>query len=293
MSKNLTLQDLSISLMMPNRLVRPSPWVEHIPFAFYIIKLLKPNVLVELGTHKGNSYCAFCQAVSRLNLSTKCYAVDTWEGDEHGGFYGPNIFLDLKKHHDPLYGRFSRLLKMTFDDALRYFSDGTIDLLHIDGLHTYEAVKHDYENWVPKLSNTGVVIFHDTNVRERDFGVWRFWEEIKQYHTHLEFFHGNGLGVLIVGEDNTIKEQINEIENSYITKKYFATIGANLEFILQIQHLKTNLSEQEQSIQMLKLQLKEKEQEVKYYAQSKSWLITSPMRKFSNFIKNLSGSNKK
>ena len=93
---------------------------------------------------------------------------------------------------------------MTFDEAKDYFSDHSISLLHIDGLHTYEAVKHDFENWKQKLTPNAIVIFHDTNVRERDFGVWKFWEELAEIYPHFEFLHGNGLGILCLGRADQV-----------------------------------------------------------------------------------------
>jgi len=90
---------------------------------------------------------------------------------------------------------------MTFTEALAYFADGSVDLLHIDGFHTYEAVKEDYRRWLPKLSNRAVVLFHDINVRASDFGVWRLWDEISSSHPSFEFFHCHGLGVLPMGNE--------------------------------------------------------------------------------------------
>ena len=183
----------------PRRLSPYSGWHQHIPFGMFLVGLLKPKTLVELGTFSGDSYCAFCQAVQELELSTRCYAIDTWEGDPDTGYYGPEVFESLKEHHDSLYGSFSRLIKSTFDEALKGFSDGTIDLLHIDGYHVYNVARHDFESWLPKMSDRGIVLLHDVNVREGDFGVWKLWEEISRDYPYFEFVHGHGLGVLAVG----------------------------------------------------------------------------------------------
>jgi GT2 family glycosyltransferase len=187
------------------RIAQPGPWAGHIPFAFWLMKALRPGCLVELGTHSGNSYFAFCQAINFFCPGARAYAVDTWQGDEHAGYYGEDVYANVAAFNAAHFVQFSTLLRTTFDDARSYFPDGGpdggIDLLHIDGLHSYEAVRHDFEAWRSALSPRGVVLFHDINVRERGFGVWRLWEELRTQYPSFSFDHSNGLGLLGVGTD--------------------------------------------------------------------------------------------
>ena len=177
-----------------------SAWTEHAPFAFWLTGALRPRSIVELGTHGGFSFFAFCQAVERRKLETTCVAIDTWEGDPQAGFYGEDVYGTVSTYAQR-YAAFARLMRMTFNEAASTFADRSIDLLHIDGLHSHEAVRNDFETWAPKVSDRGVVLFHDTNVRKPGFGVYGFWEVLRDRYPSFEFLHGNGLGVLAYGAD--------------------------------------------------------------------------------------------
>lgn len=195
----LTSPDFEPAFWTPERLDCHSAWWGYVPFAFWLIANAEPRLLVELGTHHGVSYAAFCEAVLRRRLATRCYAVDAWAGDPHAGACDEGVYADLKEFHDKRYASFSQLVRKTFDEASADFDDESIDLLHIDGDHTYEAVRHDFETWRPKLSDRAVVLFHGTNERQVDFGVWRFVAELKLEVPVFEFLHSHGLGVAVVG----------------------------------------------------------------------------------------------
>jgi glycosyltransferase involved in cell wall biosynthesis len=247
----------------PERLSRSSAWRGHVPFAFWITTVCKPRILVELGTYHGVSYTAFCEAVARTRLETRCYAVDSWAGDAQGGFDADDVYNDLKDFHDKRYASFSELLRKSFDDACGCFADGTIDLLHIDRSRTYEAVRHDFETWRPKLSERAVVLFHNTDVRRDDFGVWRFFGELKEYLPGFEFLHCSGLGVCAVGAEApiAIKELCGLTESADIAavRDRFAHIGArwmavadeNSEITGRLRRLEQSLAQKDAKIAQL------------------------------------------
>jgi hypothetical protein len=167
--------------------------------------------------------------MQRGHIVGGCFAIDTWKGDQQAGFYDDTVFQNLSCFIQSRYGAFAELVRLSFDEALSCFNEGSIDFLHIDGLHTYEAVKSDFENWLPKLSDRAVVLFHDTNVRQDDFGVWKLWDDIRQRYPSFEFLHGHGLGVAAVGKNvPTPIAKLVEMEESmrYVIQDRFAQLGA-------------------------------------------------------------------
>ena len=262
--------EFSIALSDPRRLTGVTSWHEHIPFAFVIVQMLCPRMIVELGAHKGDSYCAFCQAVDMLGLDTKCYAVDSWEGDEHSGKYESSIFEELQAYHDPVYARFSTLLKKMFDEAVLDFEDQSIDLLHIDGLHTYDAVRHDFDTWLPKVSNQGVLLFHDTNVRERDFGVWKLWTDLANAYPSFEFKHGHGLGVLAVGRD--VPVELNLFLSGAATQK------AEIRRCFEVLGQRVASKEARDALAAAESRARSLQAAIDALYESTSWRITRPLR---------------
>ncbi|CAB4242793.1 conserved protein of unknown function [Methylacidimicrobium sp. AP8] len=205
-----------------------SRWAGHIPFAFWSVAALRPRVLVELGTMAGHSYLAFCQAIEALSLSTRAHAVDHWKGDAQAGFYKEEVYEGLKRYHDERYGRFSRLHRMNFEEALALFPEGSIDLLHIDGCPRYEAVRRDFFDWLPKLSPRAVVLLHDVTEWQSGFGVWRLWNELKIAYPSFLFPHAHGLGVLRIGPE--APEALQQLVNLSGTgaarvRRWFARLG--------------------------------------------------------------------
>jgi len=172
------------------------PWHGHRLFAYDLLAFLRPKLFVELGTYWGTSFFAFCQAVRDFNLSTRCVAVDTWEGDDHTGKYDGSVFEMVEKVQKAFFPSLAIELKRSlFADALPLFASESIDLLHIDGFHSYEAASGDFTSWLPKLAENGVVLFHDI-ADDCGYGSARYWQELSQQFPGFSFQHSWGLGVL-------------------------------------------------------------------------------------------------
>jgi O-antigen biosynthesis protein len=226
----------SLIYTIPKRIVN-SGWLQHIPFAFFLVDMERPKLIVELGSFSGASYCAFCQAINTLGLETRSFAIDTWQGDSHAGVYGEDVLNELRMYHDPLYSKFSTLIQGSFDDSVGKFKNGSIDLLHIDGYHTYDAVKSDFYSWLPKMNDEGIVLFHDTNVHKGGFGVWKLWAELKGVYPCFEFLHGSGLGILYIGKNPPQWFQMIAATTGWrlcLFRMFFSLLGKRIDLLSKL-----------------------------------------------------------
>lgn len=191
--------------------IASSPWGGHSFFAYDLVRNIQPSIIVELGTYTGNSLFAFAQAIKDGELKTELHGIDTWEGDKHAGFYGEELYMAFLGVKDKYYQSVNIIPhKMYFDEALKQFEDNSIDILHIDGLHTYEAVKHDFETWLPKVNKDhGIILFHDVREKRIDFGVYKLWEEIQKEYKTFTLKHYHGLGIVFM-KDRLSEKYLNE-----------------------------------------------------------------------------------
>ncbi len=245
------------------------PWAGHKQFGYDLIRNVKPQTIVELGTHKGTSFFSFCQAVKDARYDANLYAVDTWQGDAHAGFYDDNVFKEVTEITKKYYGCLKiKLLRKNFDEAANEFESNSIDLLHIDGLHTYKAVKHDFETWLPKVNKDGMILLHDIFINRNDFGVYKLWSELKKEYKTIEFYQSYGLGVLFK-DSARYKTLIDRDREWQIRYSYIAEDKKNEE----INNIEKSLAERDEQITAL--------------YQSTSWRITKPLRFAGNQIKKI------
>jgi hypothetical protein len=294
-----------------------SAWIGHYYFAYDLVSNTKPKIIVELGTHKGNSLFSFAQAIKDFNLDTELHGVDTWVGDEQAGFYGEEVYNKFLEIKDKYYKDVNIIPhKMFFDEAVEKFEDNSIDILHIDGLHTYDAVKHDFETWLPKVKkNTGIILFHDVCEKSDDFGVYKLWDELKEEYKTMTFKHYHGLGVLTL--DNFLISKlplsIDTLVNYYNKHSKVEDLKKELkDKEAHIEELEKKMLEQLKIAKQLNdknQELKAQNQELKVYNthlqdtlsntikeiekinNSKSWKLTKPLRKISKSLRNLINKN--
>lgn len=165
------------------------------------VKEHKPKVIAEIGTWNGGTFYVW----TRTNPEAeKIISIDLPDGDYGGGYDEKRIkffseFASDRKNTSLSFIRGDSKSKSTVEMLKSELGDRTIDFLYIDGDHTYEGIKKDFEIYSSLMSSDGIVGFHDINTHKEGYGVIQYWNEIKQNYKYEEFIKpgsrvmGNGL----------------------------------------------------------------------------------------------------
>lgn len=164
------------------------------------VHTLQPKVIVEIGTKNGGTLMIWNEVTAAKTIS-----IDLVEGI-HGGVSLDKTELRNSKFKE-LYGDRCTFISGnshdlgTYNELIKLLNGEKIDFLFIDGDHTYEGVKQDYEMYSHLVNEGGYIAFHDINDterhRERNVYVGKFWNELKG---HTIEFNANsdwaGIGVI-------------------------------------------------------------------------------------------------
>lgn len=185
-----------------------SAWTGHRQFAEWLVQNTISDIVVDLGVDYGYSTFVFANILQNINPNSLVYGIDLFGGDPQTGIrYTYDSVINLMQSNNlsnmrVLQGEFS---------AISQSWTTPINILHIDGYHTYDAVRNDFHNWAKFVPDDGIVLFHDVSVQE--FGVKDFFRELSGGYK-LYFTHSYGLGIYTKNED-LYNKIITEFSNVY------------------------------------------------------------------------------
>lgn len=128
---------------------------------FELAKSLKNNsTIVEIGSYLGAS--AYTIASALVNKKSKLFCIDTWENDAMSEGKR-DTFSEFKNNVRVFEDSIVPIRGMSFDviDKIQVATDNKVDMLFIDGDHSYNGVKKDWDLYSPLLHKNSIVIFHD------------------------------------------------------------------------------------------------------------------------------------
>lgn len=197
--------DLAFSFGFGPFNIRPSQIRWEISQLMQILAKLAPRTVLEIGTANGGTFYLLTKVASP---DATLISIDLPGGPFGGGYHAWKV---------PFYRSFGsagqkiHLLRMdshdetTLREVERILGGLKVDFLFIDGDHSYEGVKQDFQMYRKLVKPGGIVTFHDIvpGPPENVGGVPNFWSEIKQEFRYLEIVEdwnqgGYGIGVIYI-----------------------------------------------------------------------------------------------
>lgn len=253
----------------PDRIIGPSNWLGHAPFVYWITKITRPKVVVELGTATdGISFGVLNQAIAENEINAKLFGFSCLDSEDN---------LDTASYIKTKYPNATLISNLkNYCDSAFQFADGSVDILHFHDIRNAALLRETFKAWSPKLSRKAVVLIHNTNWYGDICDTHSFWEEIQQTVPSFHFLDSHGMGVLLIGKDREVEllayndedchDEIWLSQSSVLIKA-----GKRIELHHNHLELQKTVSHLTNTIHTIR--------------NSKSWKITLPIRKITALFK--------
>jgi predicted O-methyltransferase YrrM len=148
---------------------------------------MKPLVAVEIGSARGKSACYIGMALKH-NGSGRLYAIDPHTSTNWNDNNSVDTYNIMRRNLEVLHLTDVVTVLREYSSAALRKVPKPIDVLFIDGDHSYEGVKADWDNFTPHMAPFGLIVFHDTiwglkpdsKWYRQDMGVPRFVDELRR-----------------------------------------------------------------------------------------------------------------
>jgi predicted O-methyltransferase YrrM len=168
--ENLDAKELIDSYLLENNVLQV--YEEYLNFAYWV-KGFKPENVLEIGSHQGATFLLLTKYSTGKRVSV-------------------DIVSDVNKFISRFQEKDSQWIFIQGDSKseetftkVQSFCD-KFDLIFIDGDHSYEGVKSDFEIYVSLLTERGCIIFHDIDSEHvYDDQVAKFWKDLPGNKTEI------------------------------------------------------------------------------------------------------------
>ena len=185
--------------------IRPAQIKGEISQLMKILSKLTPKTVLEIGTLNGGTLYLWTKAASP---NATIISIDLPGGPFGGGYLRWRVpfYKSFGSACQKIYLiRADSHSETTLRRVERILGGCKVDFLFIDGDHSYEGVKSDFQMYAKLVKPGGIVAFHDILPGPPEWvgDVPKFWDEVKQNFHYMEIVEdwsqdGNGIGVIYI-----------------------------------------------------------------------------------------------
>jgi predicted O-methyltransferase YrrM len=155
--------------------------------------------ILEIGTYRGGTLFVFSQlAAPGATIISLDYHF-TLLGKVFGMLQKPLLRKFARNGSSLVFLREDSHRPLTLARIQAILHGHMLDFLFIDGDHSYEGVKEDFEMYSPLVRNGGLFAFHDIAESGSSREVNRFWDKLKPLYHHEELIHNTGSRAMGIG----------------------------------------------------------------------------------------------